>query len=113
MEMAEDDTCTFIPPAPDSDDPEADGGMAYCNEVAGTSAPTGKTIRDNIANGVEKVLCEGLPQDMQEKLGQKYLVPSVIAADWGSYLAIVKFLKTQMPRPKLEIHPSKVYKSTS
>ena len=74
MEMAEDDT--FILPAPDSDDPEADDGMAYFNEVAGTSAPTGKAIRENIANGVEKVLCEGLPQDMQEKLGQKYLVPS-------------------------------------
>ena len=74
VEMAEDDT--FILPAPDSDDPEADDGMAYFNEVAGTSAPTGKAIRENIANGVEKVLCEGLPQDMQEKLGQKYLVPS-------------------------------------
>ena len=58
VEMAEDDT--FILPAPDSDDPEADGGMAYFNEVAGTSAPTGKAIRENIANGVEKVLCEGL-----------------------------------------------------
>ena len=74
MEMAEDDT--FILPAPDSDDPEADDGIAYFNKVAGTSAPIGKAIRENIANGVDKVLCEGLPQDMQEKLGQKYLVPS-------------------------------------
>ena len=72
--MTEEDT--FILPALDSGDPEAGDGMAYFNEVAGTSAPTGRAIRDNIANGVEKVLCEGLPQDMQEKLGQKYLVPS-------------------------------------
>ena len=110
VEMAEDDT--FILPAPDSDDPEADDGMAYFNEVAGTSAPTGKAIRENIANGVEKVLCEGLPQDMQEKLGQIYLVPSnctrleVIPCD-------SEVFKTQMPRRKLEIHPFKVFKNTS
>ena len=50
--------------------------MAYFNEVAGTSAFTGKAIRENIANGVDKVLCEGLSEDMQKELGQKYLVPS-------------------------------------
>ena len=103
VEMAEDDT--FILPAPDSDDPEADDGMAYFNEVAGTRAPTGKAIRENIVNGVDKVLCKGLPQDMQEKLGQKYMVPSNCTR--------LEFLKTQMPRPKLEIHPSKVFKNIS
>ena len=71
---AEDDT--FIIPAPDSDDPEAHDGRAYFNEVVGTSAPTGKEMRGNIANGVDKVLCERLLQDIKEKRGQKYLLTS-------------------------------------
>ena len=64
-------------PVPDSDDPEADSGMAYFNEVAGTSAPTGKTIRDNIANGVEISVVRGItPRHAREAGAENTWFPS-------------------------------------